>query len=203
MYVLFKRVKEGIWTLHVYVWETFFWSWSRRALKTFAADFLSSERGNSEGRMKSSTLFTLDHASFSTWLSAAQLFLRIGSRTTYSHPIPNECPDHKITVLTPYLFDRLLIPRLFLYWFCFGRRGESAILTYSCFHLLEKFEICHLEECLKCIFHILECHSAILKNVETSTNVITSPSSLVSKESVINEAATTRRRLGLCSEVTE
>lgn len=65
-------------------------------------------------------------------------------------------------------FDPKTIDAFFLHWFCFGRRGETAILTYCCFHPLGKFEICHLEDSLKCIFHILEWHHAILKNVESS-----------------------------------
>lgn len=67
-------------------------------------------------------------------------------------------------------FDPKTIDALFLHWFCFGRRGETAILNYCCFHHMGKFEICHLEDNLKCIFHILEWHNTILKNVESSSN---------------------------------
>lgn len=156
------------WTLHVCVWEKFHWNWLGRALKTFAADFLSSEGGNSKGRMKSSTLFTLDHASFSTWLSAAQLFLGRGSRTTNSYPILNECPDHKIIVLAPSLLDQLLIPRLLMSSFYADfALAEGVNSNFNLLLFSSSREVWNLSPGRepKMHFHVLEWHSAILKNV--------------------------------------
>ena len=66
-----------------------------------------------KGRMKASTLCTLDHAIFFTWLSAAEL-LGVGTRTTHSYPVLNECPDLKVTVLASSSFAQLFIPWLLL-----------------------------------------------------------------------------------------
>lgn len=69
------------------------------------------------------------------------------------------------------------------------QEGWIVTLTYCCICLLGKFETCQLEESLKCIFHFLgewPNYTAILKNVESSTNAISSPPVLVSKADVID-----------------
>lgn len=78
---------------------------------------LSCEWGDSKRRIKTSTLCTLDHASFFTWLSAGQLFLRVGISTTHSYPLLNECLNHRVTVLASSSLAELLIPWLLLPWF--------------------------------------------------------------------------------------